>query len=203
MFKFWQFFYQHHTHPFENSTVQYYLKCSKSYFEHINIFSPVSMGGWLVLPPAYWSGTKYDFEHLRPATPRRSKAVAAAVSWLPEQARLSSWLTWQTAAPGRAWGVLMVRAQLGTLGHTAQKWEGSPGSLTHSINRLNNSRNLTRINRGSRFPAPAAEGLFSVLGEQVFSHIHFSPHASVLALYFGQEAEPSSSCFLSIYISTE
>lgn len=47
-------------------------------------------------------------------------------------------LSWQTAAPGRAREMFMVRVQLGTLGHTAQKWEGPPGSLTQSINRLKN-----------------------------------------------------------------
>lgn len=132
--------------------------------------------------------------------PSRRKAMAAAASWLP----------WAGTAqllgcPGRLLPLaghgemFMVRVQLGTLGHTAQKWEGPPGSLTQSINRLKNDteewqQKFNRINRSSSFPAPATEGLFSILGvSKSSSHMSISSClASVLELPFAQEAEPSS-----------
>jgi len=66
--------------------------------------------------------------------------MAAAASWLPLRGHGICALL--LGCPGRllpltrAGETSMVRVQLGTLGHTAEKREEPPGSLTHSTNTL-------------------------------------------------------------------
>lgn len=101
--------------------------------------------------------------------------MAAAASWLPLSRHSSC--AQPLGCPGRLLSLTaeskmsMVKAQVGTQGHTAQKWEGPPGLLAHSTNKLNeiqrkDSRNLAGYISETDFLF-AIEGLFLTFGELV------------------------------------